>query len=88
MNLNKCQFDAIAPCCNRGDICLRSREERAFYNNVIDQMISKLNSLKLPDEDSTVPLPENFVGCGKRTEGIDDDDYYVDDECYDDDCEE
>ena len=65
MNLKKCQFDSITPCQNKGDICLRTCEERAKYNKVVDEMIEKLKTLKLPLEDSNVPLPNNFVGCGE-----------------------
>ena len=65
MNLKKCQFDSITPCQNKGDICLRTCSERATYNKVVDEMIEKLKTLKLPLEDSNVPLPNNFVGCGE-----------------------
>lgn len=57
MKLKPCQLDAVKPCCNRGDICLRTAEERKEYNEVIDQMAEMLNDLKLPEVDSDVPEP-------------------------------
>lgn len=83
MNLKKCQFDSITPCQNKGDICLRTCEERAKYNKVVDEMIEKLKTLKLPLEDSNVPLPNNFVGCGE----VSDEQEPFDDEEYDEDIE-
>lgn len=84
MKLKKCQFDSITPCQNKGNICLRTCSERATYNKVVDEMIEKLKTLKLPLEDSNVPLPNNFVGCGEvsdEQEPFDDEEY---DEDYDD----
>lgn len=46
MNLKKCQFDSITPCQNKGDICLRTCEERAKYNKVVDEMIEKVEDIK------------------------------------------
>ena len=90
MKLKKCQFDSITPCQNKGDICLRTCSERATYNKVVDEMIEKLKTLKLPLEDSNVPLPNNFVGCGEdEQEPFEDEEYGEDYDDFDDDgCEE
>lgn len=92
MKLKKCQFDSITPCQNKGDICLRTCSERETYNKVVDEMIEKLKTLKLPLEDSNVPLPNNFVGCGEvsdEQELFDDEEYDEDYDDFDDDgCNE
>ena len=55
-------------------------------------MIEKLKTLKLPLEDSNVPLPNNFVGCGEvsdEQELFDDEEYDEDYDDFDDDgCNE
>ena len=55
-------------------------------------MIEKLKTLKLPLEDSNVPLPNNFVGCGEvsdEQEPFDDEEYDEDYDDFDDDgCNE
>ena len=85
MKLKKCQFDSITPCQNKGDICLRTCSERATYNKVVDEMIEKLKTLKLPLEDSN-------VGCGEvsdEQEPFEDEEYGEDYDDFDDDgCEE
>ena len=58
MNFKPCQLDAVTPCVNRGEICLRTAKERKEYNEAIDGMNEMLSSLKLPEEDSKVPAPE------------------------------
>lgn len=92
MKLKKCQFDSITPCQNKGDICLRTCSERVTYNKVVDEMIEKLKTLKLPLEDSNVSLPNNFVGCGEvsdEQELFDDEEYDEDYDDFDDDgCNE
>ena len=58
MKFKPCQLDAVTPCCDRGDICLRTAKERREYNEVIDKMVSMLEQLKLPEVDSEAVAPE------------------------------
>ena len=70
MKFEPCQLDAVTPCCNRGDLCLRTAEERREYNNVIDKMEEMLDDLKLPEVDSTVEAPDvNYCVNANEEEG-------------------
>lgn len=70
MKFKPCQLDAVTPCQNRGEICLRTAEQRREYNGVIDKMEDMLDRLKLPEEDSDIPAPdESFCMMAETCDG-------------------
>ena len=64
MKVKQCQFSSTINCCNRGEACLNTVEERRKYNEIINQMQDKLESLKLSLDD----IPKGVGNCSDLNE--------------------
>lgn len=46
MKLKKCQLDTECVCVNKGEICLKTKEEKLEYNRIVSDIQRDLEKIK------------------------------------------